>query len=199
MFSGIIEDIGTVVSIENEKSNKHFTIQSNISNQLKIDQSVAHNGCCLTVVNVANDTYTVTAIDETLSRTNLNQISVNDSVNLERCLRSGDRVDGHFVQGHVDTVAEVIDVVDDQGSWRYYFGIIGETEHVLIPKGSISINGASLTLVDSETDRFSVAIIPYTYENTNFKNLKKGDLVNIEFDMLGKYVEQMLKKGVYTR
>lgn len=199
MFTGIVEDIGTIVSIEKENSNKHFTIESKLSNQLKIDQSIAHNGCCLTVVEIDNQNYTVTAIDETLSVTNLNQIKQGDSVNLERCLRSGDRVDGHFVQGHVDTVAEVTDVVDENGSWRYYFSLKSETEHILIPKGSVCINGVSLTLVDSETNHFSVAIIPYTYENTNFKSLKKGDLVNIEFDMLGKYVEQMLKKGVYSK
>jgi len=199
MFTGIIEAIGTVVSITEEKTNKHFTIQSHLSNQLKIDQSVAHNGCCLTVVDYNDKQYVVTAIDETLSVTNLNTLVEGDKVNLERCLKAGGRLDGHFVQGHVDAVAEVTDIKDEDGSWRFYFSLKSETTHILIPKGSICINGTSLTLVDSETNHFSVAIIPFTYENTNFNTLKVGDLVNIEFDMLGKYVEQMLKKGVYAK
>jgi len=194
LFTGIIERIGEVLQIEEEGSNKHFSIRSSISNQLKIDQSIAHNGVCLTVVDVKRDKHVVTAIDETLQISNLNHLTVGSKINLERCLKVGDRIDGHFVQGHVDATAICKNIIDEKGSWRFYFGLASETDQVLIPKGSITINGVSLTLVDTELSHFSVAIIPYTYENTVFQFLKKNELVNIEFDMLGKYMQRLMNK-----
>lgn len=195
MFTGIIESIGEVLKIEEEGKNKHFSVQSSISNQLKIDQSIAHNGVCLTVVETKEDTHIVTAINETLQVSNLNALSVGSKINLERCLRVGDRIDGHFVQGHVDATAICKNIINESGSWRFYFSLKSKTDQVLIPKGSITINGVSLTLVDAELDHFSVAIIPYTYENTVFQHLIKNDLVNIEFDMLGKYMQRLTKKS----
>lgn len=195
MFTGIIESIGEVLKIEEEGKNKHFSVQSSISNQLKIDQSIAHNGVCLTVVETKEDTHIVTAINETLQVSNLNALSAGSKINLERCLRVGDRIDGHFVQGHVDATAICKNIINESGSWRFYFSLKSKTDQVLIPKGSITINGVSLTLVDAELDHFSVAIIPYTYENTVFQHLIKNDLVNIEFDMLGKYMQRLTKKS----
>lgn len=194
MFTGIIESIGTVFKIEEEASNKHFYVRSSISNQLKIDQSVAHNGVCLTVVEIDKDVHLVTAINETLQISNLNHLNKGSKINLERCLKVGDRIDGHFVQGHVDATAICKNIVNENGSWRFYFGLQSETDQVLIPKGSITINGVSLTLVDAELDHFSVAIIPYTYEHTIFKHLNKKEFVNIEFDLLGKYMQRLVKK-----
>ncbi len=194
MFTGIIESIGEVLKIEEEGTNKHFFIRSAISDDLKIDQSVAHNGVCLTVVEVTNQVHVVTAIEETLQVSNLNDLSIGSKINLERCLRVGDRIDGHFVQGHVDATAICKDIKNENGSWRFYFGLQTETNQVLIRKGSITINGVSLTLVDAELDHFSVAIIPYTFENTVFQQLQKNEFVNIEFDMLGKYMQRFAKK-----
>jgi len=195
LFTGIIESTGEVIKIEEEGKNKHFSIRSSISNQLKIDQSIAHNGVCLTVVETNEDNHKVTAINETLQVSNLNNLSTGSKINLERCLRVGDRLDGHFVQGHVDATAVCKDIINENGSWRFYFSINSTTDQVLIPKGSITINGVSLTLVDAELHHFSVAIIPYTYENTVFQHLIKDDLVNIEFDMLGKYMQRLIKKS----
>lgn len=194
MFTGIVEAIGQVENIENEGSNLHFTIKSNISSELKIDQSVSHNGVCLTVVNIDKDCYTVTAIDETLKKSNLGTLKVNDEVNLERAMKLGDRLDGHIVQGHVDQTAVCEDITTENGSWIFTFSYDNSLGNVTIEKGSITVNGVSLTVVNSKEDCFSVAIIPYTYEHTNFKNLKKGTVVNLEFDVLGKYVKKLMGK-----
>jgi riboflavin synthase len=188
MFSGIVEATGTVLRIEREQSNIHFWIKSPFSDELAIDQSVAHNGVCLTVVALEPGQYKVTAISETLERTNLADWTIGTEVNLERCLRLSDRIDGHMVQGHVDTTATCVSVEETDGSWKYFFQYNPTPEWTTVPKGSICVNGVSLTVVDSEKDRFSVCIIPYTYEHTNFKNLKAGNRVNLEFDIIGKYV-----------
>jgi len=188
MFSGIVEGIGTVVRIEQERSNIHFTLRSSFTHELAIDQSVAHNGVCLTVVALEGDLYTVTAIDETLQRTNLGEWKVGTEVNLERCLRLSDRIDGHMVQGHVDTTASCVSAEDVGGSWKYTFRYEHRPEWTTVPKGSICVNGVSLTVVDSDKDSFSVCIIPYTYEHTNFNHLVAGSRVNLEFDIIGKYV-----------
>lgn len=195
MFTGIIETIGEITKIEKDATNKHFYIKSSISNELKIDQSIAHNGCCLTVVDLMPNVHKVTAISESLKLTNLGQLQVGNKLNLERCVKVGDRFDGHFVQGHVDTSATCKSIVNENGSWRFYFSLNHPTTEVLISKGSVTINGVSLTLVDADPDHFSVAIIPYTYDHTVFKYLNVNDLVNIEFDMLGKYVQKLLKRS----
>ena len=191
MFTGIIETLGRVVKIENDKGNTHFTIQSNITNELKVDQSVAHNGVCLTVVEITEDTYVVTAIKETLDKTNLGTLSENDLVNIERAMKLGDRLDGHIVQGHVDQTAICTQVSENDGSWFYTFEYSAEANNITIEKGSITVNGVSLTVVDSKKTQFSVAIIPYTYEHTGFSEFKKGTLVNLEFDVIGKYVARL--------
>lgn len=191
MFTGIIETLGRVVKIENDKGNTHFTIQSNITNELKVDQSVAHNGVCLTVVEIKEDTYIVTAIKETLDKTNLGTLSENDLVNIERAMKLGDRLDGHIVQGHVDQTAICTQVSENDGSWFYTFEYSAEANNITIEKGSITVNGVSLTVVDSKKTQFSVAIIPYTYEHTGFSEFKKGTLVNLEFDVIGKYVARL--------
>jgi riboflavin synthase len=188
MFSGIVESTGSVVHIEHEQSNVHFTLRAPFAHELAIDQSVAHNGVCLTVVALDNDTYKVTAIDETLQRTNLGEWIVGTEVNLERCLRLSDRIDGHMVQGHVDTTATCTSVEETGGSWKYHFQYEHKPEWTTVPKGSICVNGVSLTVVDSEKGTFSVCIIPYTYEHTNFRQLQRGQRVNLEFDIIGKYV-----------
>jgi len=188
MFSGIVETIGTVVRIQREQKNVHFTLRAPFAEELAIDQSVAHNGVCLTVVALPGNEYTVTAIDETLQRTNLGMWKEGTEVNLERCLRLSDRIDGHMVQGHVDTTATCESIEEIAGSWKYTFRYNVNPEWVTVAKGSICVNGVSLTVVDSGRDFFSVCIIPYTYENTNFKNLQSGQLVNLEFDIIGKYV-----------
>lgn len=192
MFTGIIENLGEVISIERENSNIHFTIESDISKELKIDQSVAHNGVCLTVVKCNNRSHTVTAISETLTKTNLGSLGVGDKVNLERCMQMNGRLDGHIVQGHVDTTAECIAIVDENGSWRFRFQHPKSQAFITVEKGSICINGISLTVINSSNNEFSVAIIPYTYEHTNMHQLKVGDLVNLEFDILGKYVAKLM-------
>ena len=192
MFSGIIESIGRVEDIKKEGTNVHFQISSPFTSELKIDQSVAHNGACLTVVQIAGNAYTVTAIDETLKKTNLGELKIGSAVNLERCIQLGDRIDGHMVQGHVDTTAKCIERHDRDGSWEFVFEYATNPEHVTVPKGSVTINGVSLTVVRSERNIFSVAIIPYTYEHTNFHALQVGDSVNIEFDIIGKYVARYM-------
>lgn len=192
MFTGIVEQIGTIVSIEKELENVHFTVESIITDELKIDQSIAHNGCCLTVVSITSPFYVVTAISETLQKTNLGIWNVGTKVNLERCMQMNGRLDGHIVQGHVDTTAICKKVEDQNGSWKYTFHYSKHSEHITVEKGSITINGTSLTVVDSLETEFSVCIIPYTYEFTNFHTLKVGDTVNLEFDIIGKYVAKLL-------
>jgi riboflavin synthase len=188
MFTGIIESLGTIVKIEQEGTNYHFTISSSLSKELKIDQSVSHNGVCLTVVACDESSHMVTAIDETLQRTNLGDWEIGKKVNLERAMVYNARLDGHIVQGHVDATGICTAIKDLDGSWVYTFQYVPSAEHILVDKGSICINGTSLTVVDPEEDFFSVAIIPYTFENTVFHSLKKGDTVNLEFDILGKYI-----------
>ena len=192
MFTGIVEELGRVKDLTKEGDNLHISIEAHMSSELKIDQSVAHNGVCLTVVAVADNTYNVTAIQETLNKSNLGSLKVNDLVNLERGMKLGARLDGHIVQGHVDQVAECILAQEKDGSWEYRFKYDPALNNVTIEKGSITINGVSLTVVDSEINTFSVAIIPYTYEHTTFKQLQKGDVVNLEFDVIGKYVKRLL-------
>lgn len=193
MFTGIIEGLGTLQKIEDEGSNRHFTFSCNFTSELKIDQSLAHNGTCLTVVAINDNQYVVTAIDETLERTNLGKLKEGDIVNLERCMIANGRLDGHIVQGHVDQTGICEKVEELDGSWKYYIRYSSKSDNVTVEKGSICINGVSLTVVDSEKDRFSVAIIPYTHEHTTFKNLKPGDTVNLEFDIIGKYVARMME------
>lgn len=188
MFSGIVEATGTVVRIEQDRSNVHFTLSAPFAGELTIDQSVAHNGVCLTVVALYEGEYRVTAIAETLERSNLGEWRIGAQVNLERCLRLSDRVDGHMVQGHVDTTATCVAAEEAEGSWKYTFNYDHKPEWTTVPKGSICVNGVSLTVVDSEKGRFTVCIIPYTYEHTNFNSLASGQRVNIEFDIIGKYV-----------
>jgi riboflavin synthase len=191
MFTGIIEGFGEVKAITQEGSNVHFTLACPFTNELKIDQSLAHNGCCLTVVNVDGNNYTVTAIKETLERTNLGDLTIGDKVNLERCTKIGDRLDGHIVQGHVDQVGTCTKIEEENGSWKFFFNYT-PNGNVTVEKGSITINGVSLTVVDSGDDFFSVAIIPYTYEHTNFHALHVGSKVNLEFDIVGKYVARLV-------
>jgi len=193
MFTGIIESLGTISHIEKEGSNIHFTISSPISQALKVDQSIAHDGVCLTVTElIENESHKVTAIDETLKRTNLAFWKIGQQVNLERCMKADGRLDGHIVQGHVDTTAECTQIQNLDGSWQFFFSLKDET-NLMVEKGSITINGTSLTLVDCDTKNFSVAIIPYTYEHTVFHNLRAGDQVNIEFDLIGKYISRMIQ------
>lgn len=192
MFTGIIESLGVVRSIEKDRSNVHFTIESPISLELKIDQSVSHNGACLTVVGIGDDWHRVTAVEETLRRTNLGKWEIGTLVNLERCLPMNGRLDGHIVQGHVDDTATCVEVSETGGSWRCTFRYRPTPEHLLVDKGSVCINGVSLTVVEPHDDLFSVAIIPYTWEHTNFKTLRAGDPVNVEFDILGKYISRYL-------
>lgn len=187
MFTGIVEEIGEVIDVIKEDQNAHFVIKSVISSELKIDQSISHNGVCLTVVEQQEDWHKVTAISETLGITNLNSLKKGDLVNLERCLRVGDRLDGHMVQGHVDSTAKCIKVTEENGSWRYLFEGNSEVKQLVVYKGSICINGVSLTVTKTMNQEIEVAIIPYTYKHTNFQQIQVGDLVNIEFDILGKY------------
>jgi riboflavin synthase len=194
MFTGIIEAFGEIINIVKEKDNIHFTIKSKISNELKIDQSLSHDGICLTVVAKGKDTHTVTAIRETLSKTNLGQAKIGNKINLERAMQLGDRLDGHIVQGHVDQVGTCIGVLDQNGSTFYTFSYEPMNDNITIEKGSISVNGVSLTVVNSKDKNFGVAIIPYTRENTNFAEIKIGDTVNLEFDVIGKYVARLMQK-----
>jgi riboflavin synthase len=192
MFTGIIESTGIVEKIEREQSNLHFTIASSISRELKIDQSVSHNGVCLTVVALGEGTHTVTAIDETLRRSNLGDWRVGTAVNLERSMRMEGRLDGHIVQGHVDATGVCVEVLETGGSWRFTFRYQPTPEHILVDKGSVCVNGVSLTVVEPQLDLFSVAIIPYTWAHTNFQHLKPGDRVNLEFDIIGKYIARYM-------
>jgi len=191
MFTGIIETLGIITAIRKEDENVHVTIRSSIAHELKIDQSVAHNGICLTVVAIENDNYTVTAIQETILKTNLGDWKINDAVNLERAMKLGDRLDGHIVQGHVDQTAICKSITETNGSWLYTFEYDSTYKNITIEKGSITVNGVSLTVVNSKNNEFSVAIIPYTYDNTNFKNFKIGSRINLEFDVIGKYVAKL--------
>ena len=191
MFTGIIEDLAKVVSIEKDQGNVHYTIESSLTEELKIDQSVAHNGVCLTVVGIEGNTYTVTAIQETLDKTNLADLKVQDIVNLERAMKLGARLDGHIVQGHVDQIGICKSINEEDGSWRFTFEYDTSLGNVTIEKGSITVNGTSLTVVDSKKGMFSVAIIPYTYNHTGFKNFNVGTRVNLEFDVIGKYVKKL--------
>ncbi|SDQ13038.1 riboflavin synthase [Flagellimonas zhangzhouensis] len=193
MFTGIIETLGKVENLEKEGGNLHITVASDITSELKIDQSVAHNGVCLTVVSLTDKSYTVTAIEETLNKTNLDDLSIGDVVNLERAMVLGARLDGHIVQGHVDQTAQCISIEEKDGSWAYTFQYDSTLNNVTIEKGSITVDGVSLTVVDSHKDQFSVAIIPYTHEHTRFHTYKIGTVVNLEFDVVGKYVARLLE------
>ena len=191
MFTGIIETLGTVQEIKKEQDNLQITINSSITSELKIDQSVAHNGVCLTVVAIAEDSYRVTAIRETIEKTNLSDWAVDDIVNLERAMKLGDRLDGHIVQGHVDQTGICTIIKEVNGSWYFTFEYDTSLQNITIEKGSITINGVSLTVVNSNRNWFSVAIIPYTYEHTNFKTFKIGTKINLEFDVIGKYISRL--------
>lgn len=194
MFTGIIETLGKVIEINKNLSNIDFLIASDLAGELKIDQSVAHNGVCLTVVNIGDNTHTVTAISETLQKSNLGELQIGDTINLERCMLMNARLDGHLVQGHVDTTAICTEVLETDGSWLYTFEYEKDDRHQTVEKGSICVNGISLTVVNSMQNKFSVAIIPYTYENTNLKYIMVGDIVNLEFDIIGKYVAKLMGK-----
>jgi riboflavin synthase len=192
MFTGIIECIATVEKIEKDKGNLNISLKSSITKELKVDQSLCHNGVCLTVVKLNDDTYTVTVIAESLKKTNLGELKPGDIVNLERSMSVNSRFDGHVVQGHVDEVAVCSESFETNGSWKYVFK--HSEQNITVEKGSITINGVSLTVVNSTSNSFSVAIIPYTYENTNFKKIVEGSKVNLEFDILGKYISKLIKK-----
>lgn len=193
MFTGIIESLGIVENISLSGTNKEFTISSSISNELKVDQSLAHNGVCLTVTAIENGRHQVTSIDETLHRSNLGHLKVGQSINLERAMSGLSRFDGHLVQGHVDTVGSVTEVIDKDGSWIFTFNFPEENEHLLVDKGSVCVNGVSLTVNNPTHNTFQVAIIPYTFEHTTFNHLNPGDSVNLEFDILGKYIARYAK------
>ena len=193
MFTGIIETLGKVQDIRNENTNVHISVQSALTHELKIDQSVAHNGVCLTVIAIENDVYTVTAIAETINKTNLSTWKIGDSLNLERAMLLGSRLDGHIVQGHVDQTGICKEVREANGSWFFTFEYDADLNNITIEKGSITVNGVSLTVVDSKKNEFSVAIIPYTYEHTNFKNFEVGTKINLEFDVIGKYVARLFE------
>ena len=192
MFTGIIENLAKIVDIKNSKSNLEITLSSSLASVLKIDQSVAHNGICLTVVSIENDFFKVTAIEETINKTTINKWQKGDLINLERAMKIGDRLDGHMIQGHVDQIGECIKSEIKDGSWEYTIEY-KKSENITVEKGSIAINGVSLTVIDSMPNSFKVAIIPYTFEHTNFHSLKKGSLVNLEFHILGKYISKMAK------
>jgi len=201
MFTGIVEAMGTIVAVDRDQSNIHFTVKSHLAPELKVDQSMAHDGVCLTVVkvNTAELTYVVTAIQETLDKTCLRSWEVGYEVNLERSMSLGERLDGHIVQGHVDQTATCIAVEETDGSWKFTFQYDVNKDNVTVEKGSISVNGTSLTVVDSTQGQFSVAIIPYTHEHTNFHNFKPGSIVNLEFDIFGKYVARLLDQYMAAR
>lgn len=194
MFTGIIECMATVVAMEWEQSNLHISLKAEIANQLKIDQSLAHNGVCLTVVKIEDDIYTVTAIKETLEKTTIGLLKIGQKVNLERCMQSNGRFDGHIVQGHVDETGKCENIRNENGSWIYTFSYQSSYGNVTVEKGSICVNGVSLTVFNSQENSFSVAIIPYTYQHTTFQYLKAGDKVNLEFDIIGKYVKRLMNK-----
>ena len=192
MFSGIVESTAKVVSLEKDQENLHISLDCKFANELKIDQSVSHNGVCLTVVSKTNSSYTVTAIHETLIKSNLGLLKVGDLVNLERSMRPESLLDGHIVQGHVDQTAECVELLEADGSWYYTFRYDRNKGNITVEKGSVSVNGVSLTVVNSKNDCFSVAIIPYTYEFTNFHAIKVGTVVNLEFDIIGKYIQKIM-------
>lgn len=196
MFTGIVEAMGTIVNVEKDKSNIHFTVETPLAKELKIDQSMAHDGVCLTVVKVDSEKnqYVVTAIQETLDKTCLREWKIGYEVNLERSMSMNNRFDGHIVQGHVDQTSECIKVEETDGSWKYTFRYNKDKNNITVEKGSISVNGVSLTVVDSQTNEFSVAIIPFTHQVTNFHNFKPGSIVNLEFDVFGKYVARLLEQ-----
>ena len=194
MFTGIIEKVGTVSNLKKERDNLQMIIQSEFSNELKIDQSVSHNGVCLTVVAIGTGTHTVTAITETLNKTNLGKLKEGDLVNLERCMQINGRLDGHIVQGHVDQTGICTEVIEKNGSWEYTISYDSTIGNITVEKGSICVNGISLTVVNSREDSFSVAIIPYTYEHTNMQSLRIGDTVNLEFDIIGKYIARLARQ-----
>lgn len=198
MFTGIIEDLGEVESLEREATNLHIKIRSSLAKELKIDQSVSHNGVCLTVVSCNNSSFTVTAIKETLNKTNLSEININQLINLERGIKLGDRLDGHMVQGHVDQIGNCVGIESQDGSWLYDFEYDPSFGNLTIEKGSITVNGVSLTVLNSRTNGFSVAIIPYTFNNTNFKYLEVGSSVNLEFDIIGKYVSKLYSNSAIS-
>ena len=195
MFTGIIETLGKVTQLKREQGNLHISVQSQIAIELKIDQSVSHNGVCLTVVEINHDTHVVTAIDETLQKSNIGNLQVGDFINLERCMQMNGRLDGHIVQGHVDQTAVCTNVQETNGSWVYTFDYDAAKGNVTVEKGSICVNGISLTVVNSKNNSFSVAIIPYTYEHTNLQQVLVGNKVNLEFDIIGKYVAKMMGRG----
>ena len=195
MFTGIIETLGKITNLKKDGDNLHISISSDISDQLKIDQSVAHNGVCLTVVELKPGEHTVTAIAETLLKTNLGKLQSGDLVNLERCMQMNGRLDGHIVQGHADQTAACVKLIEREGSWEYTFQYDAMTGNITVEKGSICVNGISLTVFNSQENHFSVAIIPYTFEHTNLKNIKAGSTVNLEFDIIGKYVSRLLQKS----
>ncbi len=194
MFTGIIETLGTVQEIKKDKDNLHIIIASTITDELQIDQSIAHNGICMTVVAISKNLYTVTAIGETVKKTNISYWKTGDIVNLERAMKLGDRLDGHIVQGHVDQIGNCIAALETNGSWYYTFEYDESIKNITIEKGSITVNGVSLTVVDSKNNQFSVAIIPYTYEHTNFQSFEVGTKVNLEFDLIGKYISKLYSK-----
>jgi riboflavin synthase len=191
MFTGIIETLGIIAGLNKEDGNLHISVSSSMTNELKIDQSVAHNGVCLTVVAIENEIYTVTAIQETIDKTNVGNWNIGDKINLERAMKLGDRLDGHIVQGHVDQTGICNSIVETNGSWLYTFTYDASLHNITIEKGSVTVNGVSLTVVNSLKNEFSVAIIPYTYEHTNFHNFTIGTKVNLEFDVIGKYVTKL--------
>ncbi len=192
MFTGIIEELGEIVSLKTDKENIHLTVKSKISADLKIDQSLAHNGICLTVIDLNNDTHTVTAIKETIDKSNIGHLKIGDKVNLERAMKLGARLDGHIVQGHVDQIGKCTAIDEADGSWVFTFNYEDKYDNLTIEKGSVTVNGVSLTVVNSKNNSFSVAIIPFTFEHTNFGNIKVDDYVNLEFDVIGKYVAKLL-------
>jgi len=194
MFTGIIENIGKVKSLRPDGENLHLSIESDLAQGLKIDQSVAHNGVCLTVVSISGTSYEVTAIKETLDKTNLDLLEAGMTINLERAMVAGARLDGHMVQGHVDTTAVIEKISEENGSWEFHFRFLKKPEYILVDKGSICIDGVSLTVVKAKKKKFHVAIIPYTYEHTIFHTYKVGQIVNIEFDILGKYIQQYMER-----
>jgi riboflavin synthase len=194
MFTGIVEATGKVLSLKEDGGNIHFSISAPFNSELKVDQSISHNGVCLTVTEIHESYYKVTAITETLRRTNLGQLKTGDGVNLERCMKLGDRLDGHIVQGHVDTTAGCVNIMEENGSWIFRF-TYDPKAGLTVSKGSICVNGVSLTVVDSLPGEFSVAIIPYTFEHTNFSSVKKGHTVNLEFDIVGKYISALVNKA----
>ena len=193
MFTGIIEDLGELIKKEKEGDNVHFTFSCSFTNELRIDQSIAHNGICLTVVDIDGEKYTVTAIDETLKKTNIGKLKIGDKINLERCMKLGARLDGHIVQGHVDQTGYIDEIKNEEGSWKFYIKYDSSQSNITVEKGSVTVNGTSLTVVDSGYDFFSVCIIPYTYHHTNFQYLIKGSEVNLEFDIIGKYLTKLYR------